>query len=398
MAVVFVAGSWFLVQYEAETHKKNMINAFEDEQYMYAVQLSGRVSAALSDYTKNGGIDLKSAEQKVIADIIKKETNTQNKYVFFYDSKNVLFEKDDSTTAKYSRKSISDVYDLWKYNGGSNLNYSLKLISQGEGGNSEVSKSSSGGTEVISWCTFSFSGEKFVVGVSTSEDYLGSITLFSQHVMRMYMIYGIFSVVIVILSAAFSLSIFFTNRKITKLERKVEKRNTQIESYTDKMESMTEDIKKVNICDALTGVYNQQFFYTAAAKMNIDILLPIAVIKVDIDDFKSINNKFGKEKGNDILINMAQIILKQCSKCDIVSRIDDDEFIIASVNADDEAADKLINDIKCDIEDAFKEYSLNVSFGKAIKEHSYQKLTDVVNDAGIDLKLNKIKNKSKEQI
>lgn len=79
--------------------------------------------------------------------------------------------------------------------------------------------------------------------------------------------------------------------------------------------------------DSLTNLLNRQ-----AAEHHITHLtaskLPFALILMDLNDFKPINDIFGHDAGDEVLIHVANQLLKSLRKGDILSRWGGDEFII----------------------------------------------------------------------
>jgi diguanylate cyclase len=56
--------------------------------------------------------------------------------------------------------------------------------------------------------------------------------------------------------------------------------------------------------------------------------LPISFLMLDLDHFKMINDTFGHQKGDEVLSELAQILLKSCRGHDLVARIGGEEFAI----------------------------------------------------------------------
>ena len=89
--------------------------------------------------------------------------------------------------------------------------------------------------------------------------------------------------------------------------------------------------------DTLTGLANRSLFYRRAAKA-IDFALEegvkAAVIYIDLDDFKQINDNFGHQVGDELLISKAEKIKTAVRQSDTVARLGGDEFgvVLHAVN------------------------------------------------------------------
>ncbi|MHC5109164.1 MAG: HDOD domain-containing protein [Planctomycetota bacterium] len=91
--------------------------------------------------------------------------------------------------------------------------------------------------------------------------------------------------------------------------------------------------------DALTGLANRSSF---EAQLGIEIqranrsASPLGVIMIDVDNLKTINDRFGEECGDKVLTAVADVICKNIRKVDLAARYDGDEYaIIAPVMAQD---------------------------------------------------------------
>lgn len=79
--------------------------------------------------------------------------------------------------------------------------------------------------------------------------------------------------------------------------------------------------------DALTGLYNRACFNELLAQ-SLEHALPLAVLFVDLDHFKDINDAQGHQTGDQILIKAARRIQQSVRPTDIVGRYGGDEFVV----------------------------------------------------------------------
>ena len=91
--------------------------------------------------------------------------------------------------------------------------------------------------------------------------------------------------------------------------------------------------------DALTGVYHKLYFEERMKVIDRAEVVPVAVINVNINDWKFVNDHFGDEE-SDRLIKTIADILKQEAKPDyVIGRIDGDVFITLIPMAEDGEAE-----------------------------------------------------------
>ncbi|MBR0132942.1 MAG: diguanylate cyclase [Lachnospiraceae bacterium] len=99
----------------------------------------------------------------------------------------------------------------------------------------------------------------------------------------------------------------------------------------EKINNLTEEI----IIDKLTGVLNKNGANSRLEKVCAENKGILSII--DLDSFKLVNDIYGHEAGDRILIGFAEIIKNNTESGDIVGRIGGDEFIAFLDGVDDEA-------------------------------------------------------------
>jgi len=116
---------------------------------------------------------------------------------------------------------------------------------------------------------------------------------------------------------------------------------------------LEQELVKMATFDALTNLYNRTFFYEHLEKMmsrsirNGSIL---AVLFIDLDSFKTINDTLGHHAGDKLLQQVSQRLTTAVRISDIVARLGGDEFaiILHDLEAKDKAglvAQKLVEDL-----------------------------------------------------
>jgi len=92
-----------------------------------------------------------------------------------------------------------------------------------------------------------------------------------------------------------------------------------------------ERVKQLAYLDGLTGIFNRRFFELRIAEeiersRRFDV--GMAVIMVDIDHFKRLNDEFGHLLGDEVLRQVSSIFHQQLRKIDVVCRYGGEEFAI----------------------------------------------------------------------
>ncbi|HCS63874.1 MAG TPA: histidine kinase [Cellvibrio sp.] len=103
-----------------------------------------------------------------------------------------------------------------------------------------------------------------------------------------------------------------------------------LDNITERRESQ-EQLKYLAMHDSLTGLYNRHFFETTLAQLTADSVRnnrQHALVYLDLDHFKVINDTFGHQKGDDVLREMSRLLSKRIRGADILCRLGGDEFAI----------------------------------------------------------------------
>jgi diguanylate cyclase (GGDEF)-like protein len=99
----------------------------------------------------------------------------------------------------------------------------------------------------------------------------------------------------------------------------------------------TENLSRIVIYDILTQVYNRALLDSIlykSAKYAKRHKLPISIIMLDIDNFKSINDTYGHLEGDSVLKTVASIIKSLIRESDYIFRYGGEEFLILLPNTD----------------------------------------------------------------
>ncbi|OZG73192.1 hypothetical protein BTA51_11960 [Hahella sp. CCB-MM4] len=143
--------------------------------------------------------------------------------------------------------------------------------------------------------------------------------------------------------------IFAVSRDITQQKQREMERDSLITSLRDTLEMLqkqSEALKKINeqlndmaITDALTQVANRRFFdrqYDIEWRRCRREKSPLALLLIDVDQFKIYNDNFGHTAGDECLRRVANVLSKQIGRPgDILARFGGEEFVAVLPNTKD---------------------------------------------------------------
>ena len=116
-----------------------------------------------------------------------------------------------------------------------------------------------------------------------------------------------------------------------KIER--EMRRMELEEENHRIRAQ---LQELSITDTLTSLYNRRYF----SKISSDIFAQVkrnstnaVLVYIDLDNFKSINDKFGHDGGDFVLKYFAEILIEQSRKgLDYLFRLGGEEFCVISLD------------------------------------------------------------------
>ena len=92
--------------------------------------------------------------------------------------------------------------------------------------------------------------------------------------------------------------------------------------------------------DSLTGLPNRNLFYTTLHMGLTQAALrgwDLAVVTIDIDDFKNVNETWGTQVGDQVLVELSQRLSNCLNVSDTLGRMDGDEFAMILMKREGQA-------------------------------------------------------------
>lgn len=176
----------------------------------------------------------------------------------------------------------------------------------------------------------------------------------------------------------------------------------KVKLRTKELSLKNEELLKLSITDKLTSLYNREKLdKTLQYEMNRSLRYGVifSVIIIDIDFFKKVNDEFGHQVGDEVLVESANILRNSIRSVDILGRWGGEEFLIICPQTDLEGAEKLAKNINNAIKNhIFSTYpkTLTMSLGIASYNKNILKVEEIVSNA--DKALYKAKENGRDQV
>jgi diguanylate cyclase (GGDEF)-like protein len=113
-------------------------------------------------------------------------------------------------------------------------------------------------------------------------------------------------------------------------------------------------LEELSFKDPLTGAYNRRYFRQRVeeeSKRFARFGEPLSVVLLDLDHFKPVNDRLGHDAGDEVLKEVAQVLMKNSRSFSIVTRYGGDEFAVLLVNTSKSGATRYAERIKMLVED-----------------------------------------------
>jgi len=145
--------------------------------------------------------------------------------------------------------------------------------------------------------------------------------------------------------------------------------------------------------DTLTGLPNRLLFRDRLERVSAKALRNqtlIAILFLDLDNFKTINERLGHDVGDELLLEIARRLRSQCRKSDTVARFGGDEFVLLLddiTNPQDIGgiALKIMDSVSKPVAIRSHEFSISTSIGIGIYPDDAEDIDDVIKCADIAL-------------
>ncbi len=146
------------------------------------------------------------------------------------------------------------------------------------------------------------------------------------------------------------------------------------------------ELRTLAMHDTLTNVYNRRGLFERLDEMIHQETKKLAIIEIDIDNLKSVNDRYFHDVGDELLKWFAWILKSTTRGNDIVSRIGGDEFVlilenIAKAENISRFCEKLYENFNESLDERYKAVNINMSIGISIYPDDSEDLKELIKKA-----------------
>ncbi len=146
-----------------------------------------------------------------------------------------------------------------------------------------------------------------------------------------------------------------------------------------------EDRKKYT--DMLTSLKNRNYLNLQIDSWNLSKVYPQTIVVVDLNNIKYVNDNYGREKGDNLIVKAASILVNTQLENTEIIRSDGTEFIIYLVGYSEDQIDVYLKKLKKELNEL--PYGFGASVGFSMIFDNIKTIDDAINEAMIDMQSDK---------
>lgn len=151
--------------------------------------------------------------------------------------------------------------------------------------------------------------------------------------------------------------------------------------------------------DTLTGLYNRRAFKKIVEKyieQYKNDSSDFAIMMIDIDKFKLINDLYGHDIGDEVLKNTGRVLGHVAAESSVVFRYGGDEFVILHQQKNDAELDSIVQELTIECSNIKQISNINLTIRLSIgyeKYSTYENLNECIDKADNRMYMDKEKHK-----
>jgi len=163
--------------------------------------------------------------------------------------------------------------------------------------------------------------------------------------------------------------------------------------FMDEIYEKNSELEQLSTFDSLTGLFKRQVFFSSCEKLHnysVRKKEPYCIIAVDMDGFKQVNDKYGRECADRVLRTFGDLSKETARDSDVIARLAGEEFVYFLPNTKIEQAEVLAKRLAERIHkkpvidgSSYVQYSISVGVAsnKCVKNETFENVLKRADDA-----------------
>ena len=144
----------------------------------------------------------------------------------------------------------------------------------------------------------------------------------------------------------------------------------------EKLEKQSQELFRLATTDPLTGLLNRRELQAQAQKVIHQAnrnSSTFALLAIDVDFFKRVNDTYGHQTGDKVLIHLAEVLTQERRVNDLVARIGGEEFVLILPDIEQKNAFLLAEKLRTNVEKkSIENMTITISIGLVVTQKNTQ--------------------------
>jgi len=131
------------------------------------------------------------------------------------------------------------------------------------------------------------------------------------------------------------------------------KKELTMQKLIQDLQQTQKELQELSVTDPMTKLYNRRYFSDLSLEL-VELTKrnnhELSLIMLDIDKFKNVNDTYGHDVGDEVIVDLATTLANEKRKTDIAFRIGGEEFVLLLPNTSSDGAEILAQKIRKIIE------------------------------------------------
>lgn len=154
-------------------------------------------------------------------------------------------------------------------------------------------------------------------------------------------------------AVTFLLALYVAHKfRVNRIQQYTTTLDLLVKQRTAELETANQQLRQLSHTDSLTGLMNRRALQYAAQLLQTQrnrSQLPMTLALMDIDHFKDINDNYGHDTGDQVLVLVASYLQQRLRNQDLLARWGGEEFLLLMPNTSVEQATQLVNELRLGI-------------------------------------------------